>query len=307
MSGPVSADQPVTGGADDDHEAVFEELAPREAHVGPMTVRRVLPRRQRRTVGAWCFVDVFGPELVDEAGGMDIGPHPHTGLHTVTYLTDGQILHHDSLGSEQVIRPGQVNLMTAGNGVAHAEEPTGHYRGTLAGVQLWVAQPEATRHGDAGFEHHAELPTVDLDGAEATVLVGELAGAASPARQDTPLVGADVRARAGRSTLPLASSYEHVVVVLGGPVRIDGRQLESGRSAYLGMHRDELALEAPEDARVLLLGGEPLGEEVLMWWNFVGRTREEITRAATEWAQEQERFGRVRSALPRIPAPALPW
>jgi redox-sensitive bicupin YhaK (pirin superfamily) len=174
-------------------------------------------------------------------------------------------------------------------------------------VQLWVAQPEATRHGEAAFEHLAELPQVELDGANATVLVGALAGAVSDARQDTPLLGVDVRLRPGVAVLPLDPSYEHVVVVLDGPVQVDGRLLEAGRSAYLGLHREELVLEAPEAARVLLLGGEPLGEEVLMWWNFVGRTREEIVQAARQWAAGKERFGRVRSDLARIPAPALPW
>jgi redox-sensitive bicupin YhaK (pirin superfamily) len=258
-------------------------------------------------VGAWCFVDVFGPALVDERGGVDIGPHPHTGLHTVTYLTDGQVLHRDSLGSEQVIRPGQVNLMTAGHGVVHAEEPTGHYRGALRGVQLWVAQPERTRHDEPAFEHHAELPQEDLDGSRAVVLVGAVGAAESPARQDTPLVGADLQLRSGLTMLPLEATYEHLLVVFDGPILVEGQTVATGTSAYLGLGRDGVDLVAADSARVLLLGGVPLGEELLMWWNFVARTREEIVQATRQWSAEDDRFGLVASDLLRVPAPEPPW
>src|SRR3954469_19600454 len=165
----------------------LELLHSREAEVGAMRVRRALPRRAHRTVGAWCFADHFGPVVVTEEHGLDIGPHPHIGLQTVTWLLAGEARHRDGLGSDQVLRPGQLNLMTAGHGVAHAEEATGRYRGELHGIQLWVAQPEPTRHGPAGFEHHAALPEAAVDGARATVLVGEFAGQRSPARQDTAL------------------------------------------------------------------------------------------------------------------------
>src|SRR4051812_32435180 len=176
MSGPVDLADATASDAGEPEPSVVEVLEPREATVGTMTVSRALPRRTRRTVGAWCFVDLFGPATVDENGGVDIGPHPHIGLHTVTYLLDGQVLHRDSLGSEQVIRRGQATLMPAGRGVVHAEEPTGHYRGTMQGVQLWVAQPDETRNGDPAFEHLAELPTVEVGTTRATVLVGTLAG-----------------------------------------------------------------------------------------------------------------------------------
>ncbi len=156
----------------------------RDETVGRIRVRRALPRTGRRTIGAWCFADHMGPVDVTEEHGLDIGPHPHTGLQTVTWLVAGQVLHRDSLGSEQLIAPGQLNLMTAGRGVAHAEEATGAYRGPLHGIQLWIAQPEATRHGAAAFEHHASLPQAEVGAATATVLVGELGGARSPARHD---------------------------------------------------------------------------------------------------------------------------
>src|SRR4051812_47497136 len=189
MSGPVSViDAPPTSAECGHPNAACVEVSDsRDEVVGKVRVRRALPRRGRRTVGAWCFADHMGPADVTENSGLDVGPHPHIGLQTVTWLVDGQVLHRDSLGSEQVIKPGQLNLMTSGGAVSHAEEATGEYRGHLEGIQLWVALPEATRHGDAAFEHHAELPRGEVDGGVVTVLVGEFGDLASPARHDTPL------------------------------------------------------------------------------------------------------------------------
>ena len=294
--------------------AEVEVTDAREADVGGMAVRRALPRARRRTVGAWCFVDHFGPLAVGPDGGIDIGPHPHTGLQTVTYLLDGAVLHRDSLGSEQVIRPGQLNLMTAGHGVAHAEEPTGRYRGVLHGVQLWIAQPDATRGGPAAFEHHEQLPQVEI-GAGAgtvligTVLIGALPGTAphegSAARQDTPLLGVAFDLRRGAAAVPLDPAYEHLLVVLDGVLVLGDQPLRAGQNGYLSVGRDEVLLSAPDGARVLLLGGEPFPEPVVMWWNFVGRSKDEIRVAAGQWATADDRFGAVRTELPRIAAPEV--
>ena len=308
MSGPVRPDDappvPATGEAT---AATLEVGESREAVVGTTRVRRALPRRGRRTVGAWCFADHMGPADVEPERGIDIGPHPHTGLHTVTWLLDGELLHRDSLGSEQVVRPGQLNLMTAGRGVAHAEESTGGYRGVLEGVQLWVAQPSSTRDGEAAFEHHAALPVADLGRATATVLAGELLGHRSAARADTPLTGVDLDLHGGVAEVPLRPDWEYALVVLRGAAGVEGTMLEPGRVAYLGLGRDELAVDAPEPARALLLGGEPFAEPVVMWWNFVGRSRDELDAAYVAWQAGDERFGRVASPLPRIPAPAPYW
>jgi quercetin 2,3-dioxygenase len=302
MSGPVTpADAPdgPEGAASDGPEV--ELTKSRIAEVGGLPVRRALPKRHRRTVGAWCFVDHFGPARPE--AGMQVGPHPHIGLHTVTWLVEGEAVHHDSLGTEQPIRPGQLNLMTAGHGVAHAEESPGRAAGApMHGVQLWVAQPEATRHGPPAFEHHAELPTAALGDLEATVLVGDLDGTASAARTDTPLLGVELRGR-GRAEVPLRSGFEHALVVLDGACAVGGELVEPGVLAYLGEGRDEVVVEAADGGRALLLGGEPFADEVLMSWNFVARTRAEVDRAAADWNAGHERFGTVASALPRIPAP----
>jgi len=306
MSGPVtSVDAPPEQRAPDPPAPPCAEVFDdREAKVGTITVRRALPRRGRRTVGAWCFADHMGPERVnDDNGGLDIGPHPHIGLHTVTWLVDGALVHRDSLGSEQEIRPGQLNLMTAGHGVVHAEEMVRTYRGALQGVQLWVAQPETTRDGPAAFEHHAELPAADLDNGSAIVLVGSLAGATSSARRDTELVGAEVTVRRGGAVLPIRADFEHALVVIDGEVAVGESVVRPGQLGYVGMGRDELPLSSQDGARLLLLGGVPFPEPIVMWWNFVARTKEEMAQARTQWATEDERFGSVDTALARIPAP----
>ena len=217
------------------------------------------------------------------------------------------MLHRDSLGTEQLIAPGQLNLMTAGRRRVPLEEATRSFRGTLEGVQLWVAQPDATRFGEPAFAHHAELPGVELDQSELTVLAGTLAGVTAPTRQDTPLVGVDAVLHPGTSTWPLRPDFEHGLVALSGTVAVDGQPVAEGRLAYLGRGRQELALTATADARVLLLGGEPFGEPVLMWWNFVARSRAEILAAYEQWRADDGRFGEVRSPLDRIPAPPPPW
>lgn len=309
MSGPVTpTDAPPT--AERSHcgdHPVVEITESHVAQVGSLRVRRALPRRPRRTVGAWCFADHMGPADVSEQQGVDIGPHPHIGLQTATWLVAGEILHRDSLGSEQVIRPGQLNLMTAGNGVSHSEESTGRYRGTLHGIQLWIAQPETTRHGAPAFEHHAQLPATELDQATVTVIIGQVGDVVSPARRDTDHVGAQLALRTGTTTVPLQRSHEHALVVLDGTVRIGGQIVEPGSLAYLGADRDELALMATESATALLIGGVPWDETLLMWWNYVARTRDEISAAYEDWAAETDRFGRVASPLSRIPVSPPPW
>ena len=308
MSGPLttedaapSAEPTATAGG-----PVVELAAGRVAQVGSLTVQRVLPQRPRQTVGPWCFADHMGPIEVRVPGAVGIGPHPHIGLQTVTWLLAGELLHFDSLGSQQLIRPGQLNLMTAGHGVAHAEEDPGRAN-RLHGIQLWVAQPEATRDGPAAFEHHGTLPQVEFEGGRATLLVGDFAGSVSPARRDTEHVGVELTLPGARATVPLRRDYEYALTVLEGRLAVEGAVAEPGLLAYLGTGRDEVRVETDDAARVLLLGGIPFPERVLMWWNFVARTREEVSEARRQWAAADDRFGEVRSKLGRIEVGPPPW
>ena len=285
------------------------EISPsRTATVGDAQVRRALPQRTRRTVGAWCFVDHFGPTPTGGDDGLGVGPHPHCGLSTVTWLVRGTAVHTDSLGSEQPLRPGQLNLMTAGSGIAHAEQTPSDQRGPMHGAQLWVAQPESTRHGAPAFEHHGELPTIGLGALAATVLVGHFDEVSSPARADTELVGVELLGDAsGPTEVPLDPRFEHALVVLEGRVAVDGAQLGVGQLGHLPVGREHLVADTDGPARWLLLGGVPFEAPVQMWWNFVGRTRDEMVAAVEDWNGPNERFGTVRSELERIPAPVPPW
>jgi len=277
----------------------------REARVGSMAVRRLLPLRLRRSVGAWCFVDHYGPMSVDGLAGMQVPPHPHIGLQTVTWLISGNVLHRDSLGSEQMIRPGQLNLMTAGRGIAHAEESPAEHDPTLHGVQLWVALPDASRHTEPTFSHHAELPSVGLDGLAVTVFVGSLGGARSPAPTFSEIVGAEIAAsRDSSARIPVTAAHEHVIFVASGSAEVAGTALRPGQLLYLPAGRDQVRVLAPAGSRLLLLGGVPLGERLLMWWNFVARTPEEIEAAAADW--REGRFAAVADYDgDPLPAPPL--
>jgi quercetin 2,3-dioxygenase len=311
VSGPITATdaEPDAAGPGRPEGPTVELVPSRAASVGGVDVRRALPRRQRRTIGAWCFADHFGPVAPDGPGGrMEVGPHPHTGLQTVTWLVEGEVVHTDSLGSEQPIRPGQLNLMTAGRGVAHAEQTPASYRGVLHGIQLWIAQPDITRDRAPDFAHHAELPAADYGSCRATVLIGELGGVRSPSHFEMGILGVELATATPTDLiLPVDAAFEHGLIVLAGGVALASEIVGPGVLAYLGRGRDELALDISGGSRVLLLGGPPFTEDLLMWWNFVARTRGEIEHAWNEWEGGTARFGRVASDLPRIPAPRPSW
>jgi redox-sensitive bicupin YhaK (pirin superfamily) len=284
-----------------------ELLVGREVVLGGtrgMAVTRTLPHRDRRMVGAWCFVDRYGPADVTGRPGMRVPPHPHTGLQTVSWLLAGDILHRDSLGNEQLVEPGQLNLMTAGRGIAHAEEsPPGHGP-VLDGVQLWVALPAADRAVPPDFAHHADLPVLAYPGGSVTVIIGELAGVVSPARAYTPLVGAEIRLD-GELTVPVRPDFEHAVLVLAGSAEVDDRELAAGPLLYLGTGRTGLRLAGT--GRLLLLGGEPFEEQIVMWWNFIGGDHQDIVAARADWAGGDARFGVVHGyAGEALAAPVLP-
>lgn len=274
------------------------------------TVRRTLPQRARSLVGAWCFVDHYGPDDIARTGGMDVPPHPHAGLQTVSWLFAGALEHRDSGGVHALIRPGELNVMTAGSGVAHSEVSTDDTT-RLHGVQLWVALPDAARHLDRGFVHHVPEP-IDLGAGTVRVLQGTLAGYTSPAPTYTPLVGAEIVLEPhAELNLDVDGSFEHGVLVDRGPVHMDTAELSPTQLGYRRAGERQLRLTNPggQPARVMLLGGAPFTEPVLMWWNFIGRTHDEIVRFRDEWQAESDRFGKVegyRGRMPRLPAPPMP-
>ena len=292
----------------------MEILGPREVPLGglrAMTVRRTLPQRQRTFVGAWCFVDHYGPDPVDVQGGMVVPPHPHTGLQTASWLFTGEVEHRDSAGHHAFVRPGELNLMTAGRGISHSEYST---PGTsvLHGAQLWLALPEADRFTDPTFEHHVPEP-VSGQGWEARVFLGSLLGSTSPVRTYSPLLGAELRLAAGMSLdLPVDPAYEHGLLLDSGSLTVDGEALKAHELGYLEPGRETIEVVAAEDALVLVLGGPPFGEQIVMWWNFIGRDHDEVAGYREHWQRlladgADEQFSLPDGdPLPPIPAPALP-
>lgn len=275
---------------------------------GGLKIRRALPLAKRRLIGAFCFLDHFGPAPLERAdAGMDVASHPHIGLQTVTWLVDGAILHHDSLGSRQLIRPGQLNVMTAGHGISHSEETPAEFEGTLHGVQLWVALPEERRHGEAAFEHHAEVPRLTRGALELSLVVGSAFGHTSPATSYSKLVAMEILVKQGGShRLELESNQEYGVIVLDGAMQTDQGTISPGTLYFMSTGHDCFEFETSDAARLFLVGGEVFEEEILMYWNFVGRTRDEIAQATEQWNAGDERFGEVRGyTRGRLDAPSV--
>lgn len=311
--------------------AGIEIMTPREVPLGgprAMSVRRTLPQRKRSLIGAWCFLDHYGPDRVADTGGMKVAPHPHTGLQTVSWLFTGEIEHRDSAGHHAMVRPGELNLMTGGRGISHSEVSTAD-TGELHGAQLWVALPEADRHTDPGFEHYAP-EEVGGEGWRARVFLGSLLGETSPVQTSTPLLGAELVLDPGASLeLVVDEIFEHGLLVDTGAVAVGGSSVvgavdaKQGDLAYTPPGSAVLPLVAGDDgARLLVLGGPPFGESIVMWWNFVGRSHDEIVGYRDEWQAQitdagsvvpdsqqvtDGRFGIVLDDhLPPIPAPPLP-
>lgn len=299
-------------------------LVPRDVPLGglrAMNVRRTLPSRERTLIGAWCFADHYGPDPVEESGGMVVTPHPHTGLATVSWLFTGEIEHRDSIGTVAMVRPGEVNLMTAGRGISHSEISTAATT-VLHGVQLWLALPDASRHMAPTFENHAPVPIAG-EGWSASVFLGDLLGSSSPVSFPFPVLGAELRLQAGTTlTIPVRPEFEHGLLVDHGAVIFAGQELKPAEVGYLAPGVAALEIAAHEDALLVLLGGPPFGEQLVMWWNFVGRDHDEVVGFRDEWQGQITRDGAVVSDgqevaagrfgvvegdhTPPIPAPALP-
>lgn len=285
--------------------AVLERIEAHRAQIGThFTVRRAVPTATRRMVGAWCFLDHVGPADYGNGEGLNVGPHPHIGLQTFTWMIEGEVLHRDSLGHTQVIRPGQVNLMTAGNGIVHSEESVNDAAGRLHLTQLWIALPAQHRHDAPAFHHYPQLPQRTQDGFQITVLAGEAFGLRAPTLVYTPLIGLDFKADvAAETSVALNPEFEYAALCLSGELSVAGERLEPGTLLYLGLHRSALRVCCEAPAQLLLLGGEPFPEKVLMFWNFVARTGAEIIQAVEQW-QEHRHFAELEaSSLPRLIAP----
>jgi redox-sensitive bicupin YhaK (pirin superfamily) len=300
--------QPATG---------VEIMTPRDVPLGgprAMRVRRTLPQRERSLIGAWCFVDHYGPDEVADSGGMVVPPHPHTGLQTVSWLFTGEVEHRDSAGHHAMVRPGEVNLMTAGRGISHSEVSPASTT-TLHGAQLWVALPDSARFVDPTFAHHAPTP-VTGSGFEARVFLGSLLGDTSPVSTYTSLLGAEILLSPGTSlVLDVDATFEHGVLVDSGMLSVAGVETKQHDLAYVPPGAATLELSSyDEPVRLLLLGGPPFGEAIVMWWNIVARTHEEVVEWRSEW-QAQITDGRLADGwfgIPvgdersPIPAPPLP-
>ncbi|QTX05556.1 pirin family protein [Agromyces archimandritae] len=320
--------------------ARVEILEPREVPLGgprAMTVHRTLPQRGRTTIGAWCFADHYGPDDVSATGGMVVPPHPHTGLQTVSWLFDGEVEHRDSLGSHALVRPGGVNLMTAGRGISHSEVSTPATT-TLHGVQLWTVLPAGSRDTAPRFEH-ADTAPFDLDDATARVFVGRFAGHGTDVTVYSPLLAAQIDLPAGgEAWLDFDESFEHGLLVDAGPatvtVRADEHErddrpadadhvghtghsfdVERTRLAFVPAGHDGVRVRAEHGpVRIVLIGGEPFGEEIVMWWNFIGRSHDEIAAFRERWQGDvigggdpAGLFGTVAGYDgDPLPAPALP-
>jgi redox-sensitive bicupin YhaK (pirin superfamily) len=281
---------------------------------GSTVVRRLLPNLGRRLVGAWCFVDHYGPDDISGTAGMQVAPHPHIGLQTVSWLLSGEVHHMDSIGSDQLVGAGHLGVMTSGRGIAHSEQSPAAHPGELHGVQLWVALPDAVRNTEPAWQFASDLPVLDLAGGKGTLFMGEVDGAKSLGTSYSPIVGVDLQLLPnGRTTLPLESDFEYGLLVMDGAVEIESATVTVGDFLYLGTGRRDLELGTPHGtaARAMLLGGEPFGEEIVMWWNFVARDSDEIVLAREQWARGDGRFGGAHAVAgyhdgPVTAAPPMP-
>jgi quercetin 2,3-dioxygenase len=284
-------------------------LTARRVYLGKTTeVARSLPNKQIRMIGAWCFLDHYGPENVSGSAGMQVWAHPHTGLQTVTWLLDGEIEHRDSLGSQAIVRPGELHIMTAGHGIVHSEISQPDKPPMLHGVQLWVALPDAMRDHNPAFQSYTELPDLNRPGVRGKVLIGEVDGASSPALGYSPLCGADLSLDAGTDILlALEEGFEYGIGVVAGAVVVASTVVGVDQLLYLGMNRRHVRLRSQQGGRVIMLGGQPFAEDIVMWWNFIGRSHQEIVDFRSAWERRAPRFPPIVSRSEKVmEAPPMP-
>jgi len=290
----------------DPAQSVIEHvIKPRTRELGGFTVARVLPYAKRRTVGPFIFFDRMGPAEFPPGEGIDVRPHPHIGLATVTYLFDGEIMHRDDLGFEQPIRPGDVNWMTAGRGIVHSERTRDEIRNThtkMFGIQSWVALPRDQEESDPAFFHHpaATLPEISRDGVEMRLIAGTAYGETSPVVTASPMFYLDVRMGAGSNLKVTDEHEERALYIVEGSVSVNGETHSENEMLVLAPDTN-VTVEAGEASRVMLLGGAPIDGERHIWWNFVSSSKERIEQAKADW--KEGRFGRIEGDDEFIPLP----
>ena len=285
-----------------------QTLAPRKVKLTTRTgieIARLIPHRTIKTIGAWCFLDYFGPTNQEEA--MNVAPHPHTGLQTVSWLFSGEVEHKDSIGNAARISPGQLNLMTAGIGIAHSEFSLNRET-DLHGLQFWIVLPNEFRNMLPEFSHHDDLPIFDLENFRIQVIFGDFLNHRSTAIIYSQIIGAEILAQqSGISSLPLNPEFEYGILSVTSGITVNGSSIPNGYLHYIPTGATAVEIEAAAGARCVIIGGVPFDEEIIMWWNFIGRSHEEIVEMRSAWQNDSSRFGKMDS-LPGepIPAPQMP-
>ena len=294
-----------------DIEGVEQVILPPVRDLGDgFTVRRALPSAHRRMVGPFIFFDQMGPVVLEARRGLDVRPHPHIGLATVTYLLEGEILHRDSVGSVQAIRPGEVNWMTAGSGIVHSERTSPEVRasgGGLFGLQIWLALPAADEETAPDFSHYkaGDIPTIEAEGTRLTLVAGHADGLASPVRTFSDLVYADIQLEPGARYQLKAEHVERAVYVVAGAIEVAGQSGGFDKGELIVFKPGaEIVLHAPHGARLMLIGGEPFPERRHIDWNFVSSHPDRIEQAKADW--RADRFPHVPGETEFIPLPADP-
>ncbi|MFC0820474.1 pirin family protein [Moraxella marmotae] len=281
--------------------------------VGGIPIARLLPNKDHRTIGAWCFLDHAGPAgFGEEEQGMQVGAHPHTNLQTFTWMLEGEVFHQDSLGNRQLIRPKQVNLMTAGTGeygISHTEQTPDGIK-ALHAVQLWIALP-TNQEIKPDFTHYPTLPEWSQNGVDFVLTTGTFANHTAPTKQYSPLLGVDIQvAQAQMLDIPAQAGWEYGVLVLKGEVQIDGQTFTQDELAkFEPLETDSrLHIHAQAGSHIMLLGGEPLPHPTLIWWNFVADNQAALEKAVADWNSGHPRFGNIDisgTTLTRLVAPKL--
>lgn len=288
-----------------EHTVVTRTILPREHDIGGLSVRRVLPAPEHRRVGPFIFFDHIGPAVLKSGSGIDVRPHPHIGLSTLTYLFDGALLHRDSLGKVQRIEPGAVNWMTAGRGIVHSERTPDEERTQghkIHGIQCWIALEEAFERTEPSFQHYPkiDLPTVSENGAQLTLIAGKAFGMESPVEVYSPLFYLHCEVASGFQ-VPVPDNYaERAIYVVSGEITIDAQNFGPRQMLVLA-NNENTVITATRDSSLMLLGGKPLDSDRFVWWNFSASSRELLEQAKSDW--KAGRFPVVPGETEFIPLP----